>query len=356
MSITCTYDISNPPDKPPKFRGNSAPLPETPLPAGDPAVDNNKAPPLPDGAPTTACSIASVMNTFDRAYDFIELERIYNERAMESDVIEKTTKRGATDEFGRPVKSKYDLMDANASKREFLFLKQRPTRVLLWCKTGTDRSCAIAAAYLIRKFGVTLKYAMTLLNSKRKGVVIQPLFMSALEQYEKKHVLGELLCVDCIAGGLSPETNFQNPLFESILGQMGAALMTDSSAANDGGAESAWKKNMRSYLTYNSDLVHPSRFTDNTPAHVRSQPLLLDLSIGGVNLRDAGLKLLVDAMISAGGAQYLRKIDLKNNGITCVGCDHLDTLITGGGRNKNDNLCFLDLSHNRYCDIIDLIY
>ena len=202
MSLCCCFDLNNPPNIPPKFRGHKTPLAETPIPSDDPRTNMFHAEPLLDGAPTMSCSLDSILECFEKAYDYIEMERLWRERAEESDVVEKKKpKGGPTDDYGRPVKSKYELMDAMAAKRDFLFIKQMPCRVMVWCKNGVDRSCAIVIAYLIRKFGVTLPYAENIVHSKKKGVFIDPVYMKALEEWSKKHSLGELLCDDCIAAG-----------------------------------------------------------------------------------------------------------------------------------------------------------
>lgn len=301
------------------------------------------AEPLSDGAPTVSCSLESILDTFEKAYDFIEHERLWRERAEESDIVEKKKlKGGSTDEFGRPVKSKYDLMDGMAAKRDFLFIKEMPCRVLVWCKNGVDRSCAVAVSYLIRKFGVTVQYAENLINTKRKGVSINPIYREALEAWSKKHTLGELLCDDCISGGLEPMSKYNVPTFEAIANSCTEYLRTNGANTVLG--------DVRNYLFVNQQLKHPTRYPGASTFYF--QNVIIDLLIGGSNLQDSGLKLLIDALSTSNAAQYLERIDLRNNGIECSGCGYLVNYLlsdkSSGKAAVNSVLRSLDLSHNRY--------
>lgn len=342
MSLCCGFDLNNPPNVLPKFRGHKTPLAEAPIPSDDPRTSMFHAEPLLDGAPTMSCSLDAILDCYEKAYDYIEMERLWHERAKESDVVEKKKpKGGPTDDYGRPVKSKYDLMDAMAAKRDFLFIKQMPCRVMVWCKNGVDRSCAVVIAYLIRKFGVTLPYAENIVNAKKKGVSINAVYMKALEEWSKKHSLGELLCDDCVAGGLQPESKYNVPTFEEIV-----AKTTEHLRAAGMSGELA---DVRKYMFVNRLLKHPSRFPGASSYYY--QNVHIDLVIGGVNLQDHGLKTLLDGLSTSDAVLYLERIDLRNNGITCTGCGHLvDYLLTDKKSNrlsKNDVLLSLDLSHNR---------
>ena len=360
MAVSCTYDLPNPPDNIPVYRCQQVPLPEKPLSIDDPLVRNKAAPPLEDGALPTASSLESLLGCFDQAYDYIEYARVYSDRAAESDDIAKKSKSkqsatsGSTsdsfpaeDAGASSSSSMYKNMDSKASKRDFLFRKQKRPRVLLWCKNGMDRSCAIAAAYLIRKYGITLKRAQERISAKRLGSVIHSTFLKALEVWAEKHALGELLCEDCIAEGKQPETIFDNPQYEAIIQQTASYIATSH-------PEFVLNGNIKSILVCNPGQVHPSRISDITPARQRIKPLIIDLILGGVNLRDQGLGVLANALLSANAVACLNRIDLRNNHISGEGCAVLAAMVTSRKPGdakiiKNNALISVDLSNNRYC-------
>lgn len=347
MAFSCTYDLVNPPDNIPLYRCQRIPLPEKPLSIDDPLVRNKNAPPLEDGALPTASSLESLLDCFQRAYDSIEFARVYSDRAVESDVVKKSKPKqsaSSSDPAAEdPAASMYKNMDSKASKRDFLLRKQKQARVLLWCKNGLDRSCAIAAAYLIRKYGMTLKRAQERIGAKRLGAVINSTYLKALEVWEGKHVLGELLCEDCIAGGKQPETIHDNPQYEAIIQQTASFIAASRPEFSFG--------NIKTVLLCNPGQVHPSRISNTVVQH-KMQPLIIDLCLGGVNLRDNGTQILVDALLSANAVPHLNRIDLRNNNISSVGCRQLASMITGRKSGdyiitRNSVLISLDLSNNR---------
>jgi len=69
----------------------------------------------------------------------------------------------------------------------------------LWFRKGYDRTAFIAAAYMIKQYGVTVAKALDVIETARPGVSISKSYMTALEEWSRRNTLGELLCVDCIA-------------------------------------------------------------------------------------------------------------------------------------------------------------
>lgn len=86
-----------------------------------------------------------------------------------------------------------------------LIADRRNLNILAWSRLGFDRPCAAAVAYLIRKWGMTLDYALDVVSVGRIGTNISPHYQEALEVYSLRHSLGDLLCSDCTVSGLTKE-------------------------------------------------------------------------------------------------------------------------------------------------------
>jgi len=104
LIICCGTELRNPAPKPPNYRCRKAQLDETPpeppdTPGGGDNNDNISG-------ETSNDFVESIIHIFDQVHDWIETERVYSERSVESD-MPIPVYRGATDVYGRPL-SKYD--------------------------------------------------------------------------------------------------------------------------------------------------------------------------------------------------------------------------------------------------------
>jgi hypothetical protein len=287
----------------------------------------------------------NLMRTFDKAYDTIEMERLHRYRASESDVPDVPKRRiGAVDEFGRPRLTKVEQIDALAAKKVAHFAKDQNPRILVWGPGGNNRCCVLVAAYLIKRWGVKLKYALDYIGKIRKGMVIEPLYMLALEEWERRHVLGEMLCEDCLAGGSDPEKKYSNRIYEGVINSA-ASIMKNLNSPN-----SVKLPEPRRFLLCNSYSPHPTRAASlKVVADLINAPPIIELSIGGYSLGNEGLKTLVDILVQSGALKYLERMQLQHNCISTEGCEYLVNRMKAFFDGKsNDALLSLDLSSNRY--------
>ncbi len=81
--------------------------------------------------------------------------------------------------------------------------------ILAWSRLGFDRPCAAAVAYLIRKWGLSLEYALDIVSVARIGTNISAHYLEALEVYSLRHTLGDLLCTECAVSGLTKKERFE---------------------------------------------------------------------------------------------------------------------------------------------------
>jgi hypothetical protein len=142
--------------------------------------------------------LQKTLKLFERTSDWIEVERVNPEIVAQGDAPEPEY-RGEVDRYGRPKKdSENSIKVKSASQRKKEGLeKKNPSRVLIWSKRGDNRSCAVAAAYFIKRFGVSVRYALELIKPSVPKMKITSGYMWALYQFSLKHTLGLLVCDDC---------------------------------------------------------------------------------------------------------------------------------------------------------------
>jgi hypothetical protein len=75
-----------------------------------------------------------------------------------------------------------------------------PARVLIWSRLGNDRPCALAAAYLIKCWGMSLDKALSSMQIVRGGLQISDPYLQALRSWEASYAIGifVLLYMLCI--------------------------------------------------------------------------------------------------------------------------------------------------------------
>lgn len=176
LIINCTKNMKSPQPQPPHFRCKFIPLVETP--ASD----------------FTDREADEIIGQLEKCYDWVELERTVPEIVAKSDLKPKPF-RGPTDQLGQPIKGAAD----KAAFRHKLDEgdKTPPSRVLIWSKLGTDRSGFVAAAFLIKNYGISIDKAVTIIKANRPETTISSPYMKVLEKWEQKYIMGLLLCQDC---------------------------------------------------------------------------------------------------------------------------------------------------------------
>jgi hypothetical protein len=181
----------------------------------------------PDVNPTDFPSKEEILKTFSAVYDYIDWERLHSERAKESDIIHMKNKAvtgrytGPVDKKGRtkipmvPVRTVSTALtgnrfvdDENQRQRDMVEVKLEPSmkgngpippaRVLIWSRLGHDRPCALAAAYLIKCWGINLDKALSSMQIVRGGLKISEPYLQALQSWEDLYAMGASYCEDCI--------------------------------------------------------------------------------------------------------------------------------------------------------------
>lgn len=312
LVVNCTEDMKNPLSKPPSFRCQAVPLPEK-LTALPPSLDD-------------------IFEKFEQAYDILENARIAYDRADEVDLAPPEY-RGPIDKYGRPVRTKKELAILAASRKP----KEEASlcRVLLWSRLGTERPCVLVIAYLVRKWGMKLGAAVEFVSEARSNTKISHIYMTILEAYAKKYVLGELLCVDCLSydsvsyagavtvpGPTAVRTSKEAEIFENLDYTMELHSLYDVF----GPAPSYCYINLIDNKVDNCSeydiqltglhLTHDQIcqfFNILADLHILSK--IHALTLCNVQLRSPTLKHICDLMLNASreGSVYLSHLDLRNN-------------------------------------------
>lgn len=176
LIINCTKNMKNPAPQPPHFRCKYCPLPEAPT---NSFVDDE---------------VNDIIALLEVCYDWIELERTAPDVVAKGDPLPKPW-RGPTDSMGQPIKGAAEKL---AFKHKLEEGQKSPSpRVLIWSKFGTDRSSFVAAAYMIKNFGISVSKAMNIVKATRPETRMSHAFLQVLQKWEGKYLLGLYLCVDC---------------------------------------------------------------------------------------------------------------------------------------------------------------
>jgi hypothetical protein len=176
LLFNCTSNMKGPTSQPPAFRCREAPMKDQPK--------NN----------FTEEETAEYLDLFERVYDLMEAHRITPELAAKSDPVPKEY-RGPTDKIGMPIKTAADLKVLRRPKDDEKPVF--PPRVLLWSRLGTDRPSALAAAYIIKHYGVTVDHALHIVKANRTNAAVSFPYMEVLKKWSARYTLGLLICIDC---------------------------------------------------------------------------------------------------------------------------------------------------------------
>lgn len=261
-------------------------------------------------------SYEHALNLFDRCYHWIELERLSPERVLLTDQPAPAY-HGPTDRFGRaptnltdrPVRPKFDT-------------KQPPTRVLLWSRLGFDRPCAAVAAYLMRRWNMSLNNAILYIKRSRVGLKISEFNLRALKIWEKKYTVGNYVCKDCLSR---------------------ATRVTDSLQAD----ARSLKEHILSLGSASSLLLSIDKFVSHFVSPIGNVSRII---ICGAELADADAVTLAEALWKSGVICNLHTLILNNNAISDAGVAAFGNAFNSPETSKPPRaaeLVVLDFSFNR---------
>lgn len=336
LLVNCTKEIQNPPPKPPYFRCQSIGLADKPKGSKVPSMEELKW----------------AMNI---TYDWIEQERISADRAKQGDMHEPEYS-GPTDDMGRPVDEFGRLIVAKPMRKKKKGQKNEVLpRVLIWSKTGNDRGFFIAAAYMVKQYGMSFDRVGKLLQSTRPGCKMSAYYEEALLEWEREHALGEMLCIDCVTLADSKLSSDQVQEL-SLIGMKvddevieGKSLKVDKSKndaynafsesiatlLNSDGlplADAMLDTSMYLHKIYEGDCFERQSDYERLMGHdAKLQPKwtsLLDLNLNGQRLGDTRTQLLLRELRRLGLVGNLRVIELRNNELHCETMSTLVEVLT----------------------------
>jgi hypothetical protein len=190
LIINSTDNLVNPDPKPPFYRCRDAPLLEAP-------------PPLELMLESKEEEVKRLIVLMDRVYDWIERHRLHPDLEIDSDPIPSQEYRGPTDKYGRRIKTAADRQVFRRPDKEEHEKSVFPPRVLIWSRLGNNRSCVLAASYLIRQYQMSLDLALKIIKRNRPELMIPESYHAVLQEWSRKYSVGKLLCKDCLSSSSS---------------------------------------------------------------------------------------------------------------------------------------------------------
>lgn len=333
--INCTDNLKSPESKPPHYRCRTIPLVEerTIQPGDSPTKKRH-----------VSLSMTRVLELFDQCYDHIEYCRLYPERAKESDLVPPDYK-GPVDRYGRPLRSKEDqAIYAAGKKLGDDGTSGKAARILLWSRLGFDRPCALVAAYLIRKWGMTLQAAVDFVSSNRIGTVISPHYMTALEEYSAIHTLGDMLCRDCICAQPVPLVKYLEKNNDGVDEFKAVRVSAPHTAYQEELCKRIGDVYATSPLKGKIGVDMATSFFFHRPLRGGNGSVLMNLKIAGRSLCDSEISNVVELLEAAGVLGHIYALDMSDNRFGDAGtialCNALDKL-------PSTELSILNLRTNR---------
>ena len=306
LVINCTSNMGNPVEKLPYFRCRTLPLKDKPQ-------DKH-----------TEASIAAMVEQLDKVYDWIELERISPERALFSDPVPIPTRLNEkTNKFGRPIKSVEEVAIKLRIGKE-----KRTPRILLWSRKGLDRPVFVAAAYLVRQYGMSVSRAISLLEISRPGALICRFYKTCLEAYGQKYTRGEMLCLDCLN---LAKHNHSHTTQNEILISNADLFKEHGGVKNSVDDDTMDAKKLGAYLELLPSETDATKITKLGDVNIYMPKIylgasvqsgwtgLLDLNLFGHPLGDVTICDLFDALRRTGVSKQLRTIGLGSTRCGCAG-------------------------------------
>jgi hypothetical protein len=289
LIINCTKNMKNPQPQPPQYRCKYCPLDESPS-------EN-----------FTEDDFEIIESHLEKCYDWIEIERLNPDKVAQSDP-KVGEYRGPTDKMGKPLKSNRDKLQSEARQHLNELTIAEKSRVLIWSKNGIDRACFVAAAFLIKNFGITVEKALTIIKSNRPEMKLSSLYRSFLDKWEQKYVLGTLLCQDCVE-------DKRNQYYKEL----------EKKAIKEENIDDSYElcvKNLHEHIpkllqdqTISSKIENARDFLFRIPRGFDSSIWsgLLDLELPDRRLTDKTLGFLFQLLSGGDCMLNLRNINLRNN-------------------------------------------
>ena len=190
LIINSTDNLVNPDPKPPFYRCRDAPLLEAP----------------PELMLESEEEVQRLIELMDRVYDWIERHRLHPDLEIDSDPIPKEY-RGPTDKYGRRIKTAADRQVFRRPDKEEHEKSVFPPRVLIWSRLGNNRSCVLAASYLIRQYQMSLDLTLKIIKKNRPEMMIPESYYAVLQEWSRKYSVGKLLCQDCLSSSSSDDVD-----------------------------------------------------------------------------------------------------------------------------------------------------
>ena len=334
LAINCTDSLKGPASKPPHYRCQIVPLVEvrTVAPSNSPQKRVN-----------TQLTTSQIIELYDQCHDYIENMRLFPDRAKEGDLVPPEY-RGPVDRYGRPLRSKDDQAIYAAGRKVQDSSDGKAARVLLWSRLGFDRPCALVAAYLIRKWGMTVQSAVDYVQERRVGTIISTPHLTALAEYSSVHTLGELLCQDCLSAQVVPLVRYTDTKDDGSEEFKAVRV----SAPVGTGQEELCQRISAAYDTspckgrVGVDIC--TSFFFHRPMRNDSRTVLMDVHICGRSLSDSEIASVIDVFETSGVLGHINVLDLSKNRFSDAGtlalCNALEKI-------PRPELTVLNLSNNR---------
>lgn len=309
-----------------------------------------------------------VLEWFERCYDYIENLRLYPDRAREGDPAPYEW-TGPVDRYGRPIRTKEEIAIATATRKLIDENEGRDKKVLLWSRLGFDRPCVLAAAYLVRRWGLTAESAVEYIKKGRKGMKISEFYMNALHEYSHMHSIGELLCSDCLCQQTIPMTTITTTIpskdessqsmeikSESYRLPQPKNVLEESIISRIQGLIDVTSEHLKSKLglhPLNHFYIHRPYAPSYRLATMSSLyggkngpewTTLIDVKLTGKLVTDAEMTLIVNIFK---GAEILRQLQLIDFSDNLISCDGITTLCEAFETEEAPELSILLLRNNR---------
>jgi len=306
LAINCSTEIKAIDSRPPLYRCRTLALDEY-------------------GSSNERIYLDKLLDMFRRSFDWIELERMSYDRLEESDPVPQEEKRR-----GR--------LGGGSVKVEKKTVKWPFGRVLLFSRLGFDRPCLICAAYLIRRYGLTVDQAIGVIMSARPGTSLNPHHITALQEWAAMYSLGDLYCDVCVKELTTGVASIAHPVLQ---------YDNDCHVIQISDEFPAFQEEV-SMVPALAKLGDPAMYLQQIFIDTSSKKAFFDLTLGGVGIDDTMVEALCSALDISGVMPIIRRLALPNNAIGSAGATTLaSALVSAGSAEDGGELLFLDLSHNK---------
>lgn len=360
LIINCTLNLVNPKPSPAQFKCRDAGIPEKPKKL------------------LSAAEKSEIFASLEKSAAWIELERLNPEKNKRIDVepteigvynpAKRENRKLKALKQRRGMSSPVD--NEKGGKTEETSISKSTPRVLLWSRLGSDRACLVAAAYLIKSYGMSVDKALEIISRQRPKMDISPQYLNLLDDWASTYGVGMMVCEDCVR------------LVEVVDEQQPAQLIAEGTFTMDPNeAQHSRDASLdNQYIQFERrvrGLLFPQHEESDRPLElVEKVPMgfswhsgwsgLVDLQLEGRGLCDETLARLFEALSECHLLQQVRILRLARNkaqqravrallaglfpagAAYSVGDYFLDDQLKIRDVNQDMNLTHLDISHNQY--------